>query len=272
MHKTKDELYLLVQNLISKEEFEAEIKKRGKEFGELLNEQALAHLIVDEMGKNVVNFCKILELENVNEATIFAKVTSILGIRDFTRKNGTKGKVANLQISDKSGRCKLVLWDTKQVELVENRKIDVGTKLKIVNGKVKKSQFGLEISIRHRSLLIIEPEDFPIELEEIKLKKFTDLKDIKLNKNLNVCGTIINKSRTRIFTRRDGSNGFVSDITIFDGTANATVILWNKKAKEIENFDVGDNIEIINCYAKERNGNLEIHTSRISEIKKRNSK
>ena len=80
MHKTKSELYSLVQDSISKEDFDTEINKRIKEFGELLNEDALAYLIVDEMGKNIVSFQKISELQNNSTATIYAKVTQVLAI------------------------------------------------------------------------------------------------------------------------------------------------------------------------------------------------
>lgn len=272
MYKSKSELYSLVKHSISREDFEAEIKRRYIEFDELLNEQALAYLIVDEMGKNVVQINKISDLQDKMEATLYVIVTSILAIREFTRKNGSNGKVANLEISDNSSSCKLVLWDTKQIDLVENKTIKIDSKLKIVNAKVKKSRYGVEISISHTSLLIIEPEDFPPGLSDISMKQFTDLSNIKVEKNLNICGTILDKSTTRIFTKRDGSDGFVADMTLFDGSTNATVVIWGEKAKEVENFKAGDNIEILNCYVKERNGNLEINTSWNSKINKKISK
>lgn len=269
MHMTKRELYDMVKDLISKEDFEREIQKKYLEFEKLLNEDAIAYLIVDSLGKNIVKVNKISELQQLKEATLFAKVTSVNAIREFTRKNGSMGRVANLEISDNDNSCKLVLWDTNHIELVENDSIKTGSKLKIVNARVKNSMYGIEISIGQDGNLITEPEDFPKEFSKIPTMKFTNFSDIKSNQNINVSGTILEKSATRIFTRKDGGEGIVSDMTIFDGTGNAKVVLWGEKSKFSELFKVGDNIEITGCIVKERNGNLEIQSTNNTEISKK---
>ena len=52
MHKNKDQLYILIKDLKTKNDFEAELKKRFKEYDSLLDENIIALLMVDELGRN----------------------------------------------------------------------------------------------------------------------------------------------------------------------------------------------------------------------------
>ncbi|MDI6887601.1 MAG: hypothetical protein QMC98_03050 [Candidatus Thermoplasmatota archaeon] len=51
MQKTKLEYYELIKDLISKEDFEKELKKRFAEYSELIPEASLAFMLVDELGR-----------------------------------------------------------------------------------------------------------------------------------------------------------------------------------------------------------------------------
>ncbi|MBN2602806.1 MAG: hypothetical protein JXA91_01580, partial [Candidatus Thermoplasmatota archaeon] len=156
MHKTSDDLYESVKDLLTRTEFEEKIEKEYIERDGLLDKDTIALLIVDELGRNNKNISSISNLVAGKEGTIFANVIGIAEERSFSKKNGYSGKVVNLQISDNTGTCGLVLWD-KDVELVKS-KIQVGTNLKIINGYVKQGLNGLEINIGRWGLLEIEPD------------------------------------------------------------------------------------------------------------------
>ena len=96
MQQTKDELYGEVQDLLSKAEFEKEIKNRSEEFDDLLDEDTLALLIVDEKGRNKKNQCSIEDLHPGIECTVSGTITNINEMRKFNRKNGSVGRVVNL--------------------------------------------------------------------------------------------------------------------------------------------------------------------------------
>ncbi|MDI6916607.1 MAG: OB-fold nucleic acid binding domain-containing protein [Thermoplasmatales archaeon] len=245
MRKTKTESYELVKDLISKKDFEKEIKKRFDEYNQLLDEDAIAFLIVDEMGRNVGHVSTIRELKDGEEATIYAAVTKIFEPRVF-EKNGRKGKVVNIEIKDETGECRLVLWD-RDVELVENGTIKENTVLKVVNGYVKKTENWFEINVGKWGVVVPEPGDMP--KGHIKIN-FTDLSDVKPGMNVNVTGTLIGKDGPRSFVRKNGSTGFVSNIILYDGKDSARVVLWDERAKETANLETGDNVEIINGYTK----------------------
>ncbi len=146
MSKTRSELYELVSDLIDKEKFEEEIEKRFQEYEGLLSEEAIAYLMVDELGRSVMESTSISELKEGDSVSLIVNVEDVREPREFLRKNGSKGQVVNVEITDGTGRCRLTLWD-KDVEAVRSGKIKRGSKIRIVNGYVKVSDFGTEINI-----------------------------------------------------------------------------------------------------------------------------
>lgn len=157
MYKTKSELYEMVSDLMPKDKFEEEIKKRDDEYEGLLSEEAIAYLIVDELGRNIMDKAIISELKNGESVSLEVKVEDIKDPREFKRKDGSTGQVVNIVIKDETAKCRLTLWD-KDVEAVKNSRIKKGSRIKIVNGYVKVSDFGVEINIGRWGLFFINGE------------------------------------------------------------------------------------------------------------------
>jgi replication factor A1 len=76
-------------------------------------------------------------------------------IREFNKKDGSKGTVANITVSDETGTCRFTLWN-KDVEVLTSNKIKVGSNIKIINGYVKTSNFGTEISTGRWGMFTVE--------------------------------------------------------------------------------------------------------------------
>ena len=157
MYKTKSELYEMVGDLISKDKFEEEIRKRFDEYEGLLSEDAIAYLIVDELGRNVMDKVTISELKDGESVSLEVKVEDIKEPREFKKKDGSTGQVVNVVIKDETAKCRLTLWD-KDVEAVKNSRIKKGSRIKIVNGYVKVSDFRVEINIGRWGLYFINGE------------------------------------------------------------------------------------------------------------------
>jgi hypothetical protein len=153
--KNKDELYALVKDLLSKEEFDDEIEKRYKEYDDLLDKETIALLIVDERGRNELDWKKISQLEENEEIMIQLKVANIGNLKCFNKKNGRQGHVINIDVVDDTGKCRLTLWD-KDVELVKNKTIKKGSTVKLIDGFVRKTKFGIEIGKGRCGMLIID--------------------------------------------------------------------------------------------------------------------
>ena len=64
MHKTKNDLYKSIKDIITKQEFENKIKKNHEEFDGLLDEETIALFIVDELGRNKKVISKIIDQMN----------------------------------------------------------------------------------------------------------------------------------------------------------------------------------------------------------------
>jgi ssDNA-binding replication factor A large subunit len=145
-----ESLYLLVEDLITKDRFLREIEKRRKEYGNLLNDEAIAYMIVDELGRNPGNKMKIVDLYDGINATIEARVDRIGEIE--IKKNG-QYRLMRVDISDETGSCQLVLWNDEIDEVGKNLK--EGMKIKIINGYVKENIYGLQVSLGRWGVLVI---------------------------------------------------------------------------------------------------------------------
>ena len=255
MHKNADQLYEDVKDLITKDEFEKKIKDGKKEYDDLLDENTLALLIVDELGRNKQNISKIAALEPGMECTVFGKVASIRESRSFKRKNGSLGRVVNLELADETGSCGLALWD-KDVDLVKNKIIQEGTNLRIINSYIKDGFNGLEINVGRWSLLEVEPGDMP----NFDGKVSSISKEIK--------GKLVGLEPTRAFFKDNGEFGFVTNIEIENEAGIKQLAIWGEKVKEIQRFRQGDLIVIKNFDLRQKNGTDEIHVNGKGIIKK----
>ncbi|EDY36448.1 OB-fold nucleic acid binding domain protein [Aciduliprofundum boonei T469] len=144
-------LYLLIEDLMSYERFKDEIKKREKEYDGLLNEEAIAYMIVDELGRNPGNKMKIADLYDGINATIEAKIKRIGSVE--TRKNGEL-RVMRVDIYDNTGSCQLVLWNEEIDKIGMQLKPEM--KIKIINGYVRENIYGLQVSLGRWGIIVFQ--------------------------------------------------------------------------------------------------------------------
>ena len=256
MHQNIEELYSQIKDLKTKKEFKEEISKIQKENDELLDENTIALMIVDRLGRNKQNIMKMSDLKTGMECTVYGKITHIGETRSFNRKNGSNGRVVNLEISDETGSCNLALWH-KDVELVQNKSIKIGSNVKIINGYVKDGFNGIELNVGQWGIIEIEPENMPT------------IREKKTNKNQTIIkGTLVEIDTTRPFFKDSGEYGFVTNIKIRNDDGIKQLTVWDEKVKEIQQFKTGDKLEIKNIDKRQKNNTTEIHMNGRSTIKK----
>lgn len=255
MHKSIDELYQQIKDIKSKEEFQKEIDKIKKEFDGLFDDETSGLLVVDKLGRNKENVYKIKDFKPGIDTTVYGRVTKINQLRNFNRKNGSTGRVVNLELTDETGSCGLALWD-KDVELVKNKTIKKGTNIKIINGYIKDGFNGIEINVGRWSYIEIKPD--------IK----TDL-DMKKQPITNVLkGKLIEIEPTRAFFKDNGEFGFVTNIKIETKEEKKQITVWGEKVKELQKVKKGDFIEIADIDIRGKNGEKELHINSKGIIKK----
>jgi len=255
MHISKQELYQQIQDIKTKEQFQKEIDKLKKEYDGLFDDETSALLIVDELGRNKENTSKVNDLKPGIDSTIFGRVTKINQLRSFNRKNGSAGRVINLELTDETGSCGLALWD-KDVELVKNKAIKKGTDIKIINGYVKDGFNGIEINVGRWSIIEIQPDTKPdLKIENQSLTK-------------GIIGKLIEIEPTRAFFKDNGDFGFVTNIKLETKEDIKQITVWDKKVKEIQKIKKGTVLEINDIDTREKNGEKELHINSKGIIKK----
>jgi ssDNA-binding replication factor A large subunit len=237
----KKNLYVSIQDLLTREEFDQKIQEEIKKAEGLIDEDTAALLVVDKLGRYKQPLKKIRDLIPREEASLFAYIIQRIEDEEFDNTNNVK-----YQISDDTGSCVLTLWGPEAEKIQNNNGIMEKNQIKIINGYVKEGFYGIEINIGKYGLLEINPENpprFPIQ------KKVTSLTST-LSGIITLQGKIKKIEDTHPFIRENNKTGFVTRITLEDESGKATVILWGKRVKEIQKFYVGDSIIIENAYIK----------------------
>jgi replication factor A1 len=257
MHKTKTELLELIADIKPKKEFEKEINRQYKLYDELLDKDTIAYLLVDQLGRNIQSISKIAELNPNGDYTVVGRVLSISDSKTFKRKNGSPGKVINLEITDETGTCQLVLWNG-DISSIKNKEIKQGTFIKIINGYTKTGYTGgMEIHLGRWGILEVEPTDASSQSQQR-----TNLCD-------EISGVLLLKEPTKAFFKDDGEFGFVTTITMKEHNIKKELILWDRNVKDIQTCHIGDSITLKNVTKKWCNGKTEFHVMQNGSVEKR---
>lgn len=256
MHKTKAELIELLSDIKTKKEIEKEIQTRYKHYGELVDKDTIAFLLVDELGRNKQSITRIADLSPNGDYTIVGKVVSISDSKTFKRKNGSAGKVINLELTDETATCRLVLWNG-DTDYIKNKEIQQGTWLKVINGYTKPGfTGGIEINLGRWGLLEVEPVDVSTQKQQ-------------QTKGQDITGVLVQKESTKAFFKDDGEIGFITTITIKEQNIEKKIILRDHHVKEIQAYKTGEGVTLKNVLKQWQNGKTEFHLSCQGSVEKR---
>ena len=259
-------LYERLADRITFDDFKTKIDEKVATMGGLCDLETAALLVIQELGGDEP-ITKIKDIAPDSGSVCFAcKVVSISDIHEFSRSDGSTGRVANLKVGDETGTIRVSLWD----ELVGVAdKIEVGEHLQI-SGYAKEGYAGTtEVSVgRTGHIDVIEPmQEIAVQL---KPHSIADLSPGMID--VSVVGQVLHISDIRTFTRKDGSNstGSVGNITIGDETGKIRVTLWDDKTEVMGKLNIGDCIEITGGYTRENyyDSRTEIQIGDQGNIKK----
>lgn len=250
MGQTTQELYEHIKDLKTFDEFKEEITQRKSMYDDLFDEETLALLIIDELGRNTQSYSTIADLHPGVENTVVGIVTHIGKPRRFQRRNGSTGSVVNLMLTDETGTIPLVLWGD-DVNLITDEKIKQNTKLKIINGYTKKGYQGTEITVgRWSTIEIIEKNHTPNK-EQLKQQ----------NPTPEITGFITKISPTTVFFKDDGTYGFVAKLFLQTKKGIQKITLWDDQVKCLLKYHTGDQIKIQNMDIKQNHEGKELHVN-----------
>jgi replication factor A1 len=201
--------YALVDDLITREEFEARVEAKIDNCGDLVDEPTAAMLVVGELGRAHV---KIQGLSGRSSLfSFFAKVMDKTELKVFDRPDGEKGAVATLLLGDETGTVRVVLWDERAGAVEEIAQGDVLEVIGRHSGKSAKEIYAL--ALRKASCTI--ECNVPTNGAESLRAEPVDLDAL-----------LIALEEPRQFIRRDGTGGEMIEAVIGDPQGTARLVAW----------------------------------------------
>jgi replication factor A1 len=242
-----EEIYKRLSHVVSKQDFLQRIQDKVEGMGGLCDEPMAAMLVANELGfSDVGRDC--VKIENITsesgQVNFIARIISVFDVKEFTRNDGTVGRVGNVIVGDESGKIRLTLWDN-MADMIKAGKIKVGQTYQI-SGYSKQGYSGMEVNIGNNGVLAECDEEINVAANNQKIK---DIKDGM--GNLNLTGKVLEISEVRIFQRKDGNSGKVGNLLIGDSTGKIRVTLWDEKTEFLDEIEYGDTVELLNAYARE---------------------
>jgi ssDNA-binding replication factor A large subunit len=264
----------LIQQILSKhpevsiDQILKSLKVEKEKTGGLIADETLLRLIAARYGIETVHRRPIRRLcisdlvAGLNDVTVTGRVVVVYPPRTFEGKRS--GKVANMIIADKDDMLRVVLWDNS-VDLVESVDLKSGQVVRFAHGYTRRDQEGkVELHMGRKSQVEVEPENVKTE-DFPSLSKFvTKINAVTATQNnINLVGMVKEVFPPSTFTRSDESKGTVMRLKLADETGEIPVVVWNKKADELEKVvKVNAGLQLMNAIVKENGiGELEVHVN-----------
>ncbi|NJE85632.1 replication factor A [Thermococcus sp. CX2] len=171
---TKEQIIEMIerQKGLSKDEIEEKIAEIASREG--ISEHAAALMLAEELGVNLEGREELLHIADLvpgmTNVNIVARILRKYPPREYQRRDGSSGQVANVIIYDSTGKARLVLWDS-QVAKYYNE-LNPGDVIKIIDPSIREGRSGIELHANFRTRIILNPEDPRVEeippLEEVR--------------------------------------------------------------------------------------------------------
>ena len=254
----------------NEEKINALIEAKKEKFSGLLTDSGAAFMIAKELGVELENkvtaITKINSLKDgMSNVDVITRLKQAYAPRTFD-KNGKKGKLQNLILTDETGEIRATIWNNDVKKFTE-QEIIIGTCLKFSNCTITEYNGTPQLNLSYNSTFTIEKESE--ELPKIKTET-TEIEglDSGLN-NLRIKATIKDIYPLREFENERGK-GKVMNFILKEGLGEIRATAWNDLCEEVEKYSEGDKILIEGAYTKEGRDGVELHlgwSARILPLK-----
>jgi len=189
------------------EEIERMIEAKRAKLSGLISKEGAAQIVASELG---INFekekMKISELlSGMKKVNLVGKIIEMFPVRTY-EKNGRSGKIGSFVLADDTGNIRIVLWDTKHIELIEKGNIKKDDVVEMSNASVRNA----EIHLTGFSDIKLSNEVF----SEVKTEKSYNKKnilDLRAGENVKLRAFIVQIFEPRFFTVCPSCGKKVSD-------------------------------------------------------------
>ena len=208
---------------------------------------------------------KIGELrDGMRSVSVAGRVMSVNEPREFSRKDGTKGRVASVVLEDETGIVRLSLWDDDVNALSD---MPVGTVVAVENGYTR-AGFGntIDLNVGKMGTMKINPDGVKVEKIDAA-ERVTQIKNLhEGDKNLTVEGQLLDDPISREVNTMRGPTNVVS-FRVDDGSGEARISLWRDHGKAVEGLTAGARIRLENCNIREPfDGLMQVTSTQYTKI------
>ena len=211
------------------------------------------------------HWTKIGELKDgMRGVSTAGKVISIGESREFTRKDGTKGRVASVVLEDETGIVRLSLWDDDVNSLSD---MPIGAVVAVENGYTR-AGYGnsIDLNVGRLGTMKINPSDVHVETLD-SADRVTQISDLKEGQNnITVEGQLLDDPISREVNTMRGPTNVVS-FRVDDGTGEARVSLWREHGKAVEGLTAGARVRLENCNIREPfDGLIQVTSTQFTRV------
>ncbi len=208
---------------------------------------------------------KIGELKDgMRSVSVVGRVDSITQAREFSRRDGTKGRVASVVLEDETGIVRLSLWDEGVDSL---GKIKQGTIISVENGYTRAGLGNaVDLNVGRAGIMKIDPEGVKVDAPSPE-ERVTRIKDlVEGQKNITVEGQLLDDPVTREVNTMRGPTNVVS-FRVDDGTGETRISLWREHGKAVDGVSAGARVRIENCNVREPfDGLMQVTSTQFTRV------
>lgn len=218
--------FALVDDLLSREEFDRRVEEVMERSGDLLDEPTAAMMVVRDLGRTHV---KIRDLGSGSSLScFFGKVISATSPHEFRRNDGTTGQVADILLGDETGQVRAVLWDEKAQAAGE---VEVGEVLEVIARPSPKGKGEVSaMAFRKASC-------------EISCAMAPDRRFLPPEQVAEMEARILEIGKVRTFARRDGSEGRMLEAVIGNPGETSRLVCWEPEL--LAGIQAGTSVRIL---------------------------
>lgn len=181
---------------LSAEEIDRQVEAKCAKLSGLISKEGSAQIVASELGVSFeTEKLKISELSSgMKKVRLVGKIIKINPINEFTTKNGNSGKVLSMSVGDETGNLRVVLWDTRHIDLFETEKIKEGDVVEISGANMRNE----EIHLSGFSDIRLSKE----VIENVITKKYVHEKkisEIRAGENVKIRANIVQIFEPRFF-------------------------------------------------------------------------
>ncbi len=145
---------------MSAKEIEERIRELSARHG--ISDHAAAAMLADELGVGLEEAPPLMHISDLvpgmRGVNIVGRILRKYPLREYQKKDGSRGHVASLLLYDSTGKARIVLWDAQAAKYYGELK--VGDVIKVIDASVREGRTELpELHVNFRSRIIVNPED-----------------------------------------------------------------------------------------------------------------